>query len=405
MLISNYTERFFGFKEEYVTQQECNEERKEFIFSITLPQTPHQCPCCHNTTQRVKDYRTRIVRLGIQQDYRLIARYRQRRYYCPRCGKSFSEQNPFVGCYQRLSIRCKEILMQRFCDLLSYTQIAKDFGLSPTTVIRYFSAITYRKIQQLPVTLSIDEFKGNAAGQRYQVSITDPQSHSILDILPARNTEAMLRYFATFTHAQRQQVKFFVMDMSSQFRYVVETMFPNANIVADRYHVTRLVTWAVEAVRKREQRKLAAASRTLKQNKAVLLKQSHRLTEQDSIKLSEIFRISPDLKTAYKLKQYFYILYSQLGKENIQRALILWLEEVKNSGLPEFNSLLKSMSQWNDYIVNAFLLPYSNGFIEGCNNKIKVLKRISFGLRNFERFRVRILLLNAKRSYADKNSA
>ncbi|MCF0156258.1 MAG: ISL3 family transposase, partial [Veillonella sp.] len=229
--------------------------------------------------------------------------------------------------------------------------------------------------------------------------------HSILDILPARNTEAMLRYFATFTHAQRQQVKFFVMDMSSQFRYVVETMFPNANIVADRYHVTRLVTWAVEAVRKREQRKLAAASRTLKQNKAVLLKQSHRLTEQDSIKLSEIFRISPDLKTAYKLKQYFYILYSQLGKENIQRALILWLEEVKNSGLPEFNSLLKSMSQWNDYIVNAFLLPYSNGFIEGCNNKIKVLKRISFGLRNFERFRVRILLLNAKRSYAENNSA
>ena len=69
-----------------------------------------------------------------------------------------------------------------------------------------------------------------------------------------------------------------------------------------------------------------------------------------------------------------------------------------NSHLPEFSNFKVSFISWFSQIVNAFVVPYSNGFTEGCNNNIKVLKRISYGLRHFEYFRVRILLLGKKNS-------
>ena len=76
----------------------------------------------------------------------------------------------------------------------------------------------------------------------------------------------------------------------------------------------------------------------------------------------------------------------------------------RNSNLPEFGNFKVSFISWFPPIVNAFVLPYSNGFTEGCNNNIKVLKRISYGLRNFDRFRVRILLLSKKNSTSYLNS-
>ncbi len=81
---------------------------------------------------------------------------------------------------------------------------------------------------------------------------------------------------------------------------------------------------------------------------------------------------------------------------NISWALSAWIDLVKSADLPEMNSLVKSFTYWYEEIRSALIYPYSNGFTEGCNNKIKVLKRVSFGLRNFERFRNRILYINTR---------
>ena len=85
-------------------------------------------------------------------------------------------------------------------------------------------------------------------------------------------------------------------------------------------------------------------------------------------------------------------IFSTYGKQGIAAHLTHWLELVKASGLKEFNNFFTSFPAWMTQLTNAFLLPYSNGYTEGTNNKIKVLKRISYGLRHFGRFRVRILL-------------
>ena len=134
----------------------------------------------------------------------------------------------------------------------------------------------------------------------------------------------------------------------------------------------------------------------LKQNRRVLMKHPDHLTEAEHIKLCEILRISDDLGKAYALKLSFRKIFSTYGKQEIAAHLIHWLELVKASGLNEFNNFFTSFPAGMMQLTNAFLLPYSNGYTEGTNNKIKVLKRISYGLRHFGRFRVRILLLSKK---------
>ena len=280
---------------------------------------------------------------------------------------------------------------------LNYTTIARACHVSVTTVIRYCSLISISRPKELPTVLGIDEFRGHAAGQKYRVILTDPDSHHIIDVLPKKDTNALCRYFAAYSRKERQKVRFIVMDMSPQFRLVMETLFPHAHIVCDRYHVCRLVDWAVERVRKCEQKKLVRYSSMLKSNKRILMKHPRRLTDAELIKLEEILRISDDLRKAYKLKQEFIHIFERQGKERITHHLEWWLKSVKTAQLTEFRNFSTSFVSWKGQITNAFLLPFSNGYTEGCNNKIKVLKRISYGLRHFGRFRTRILLLSKKK--------
>ena len=134
------------------------------------------------------------------------------------------------------------------------------------------------------------------------------------------------------------------------------------------------------------------------------MKNPDTLTESEQVKLLEILRVSDDLRRAYGLRLGFRKIFKTYSIPNIERHIQLWLKLVENSHLPEFSNFKTSFISWFPQIVNAFVLPYSNGFTKGCNNNIKVLKRISYGLRHFGRFRVRILLLSKKNSTSYSNS-
>ena len=390
----DYIQPFFNIKGEFIT----NSYRKDdsLIYEVILPVTEHTCPCCGQTTKYIKDYRVRTINLGSIHGLYICAKYKQRRYSCPQCTHSFSEENPFIQRYKQLRMTTITEIFRLLHEGLNYTTIARACHVSVTTVIRYCSLISISRPKELPTVLGIDEFRGNAAGQKYQVILTDPDSHHIIDVLPKKDTNALCRYFASYSRKARQKVRFIVMDMSPQFRLVMETLFPQAHIVCDRYHVCRLVDWAVERVRKREQKKLVRYSAMLKSNKRILMKHPGRLTDAELIKLEEILRVSDDLRKAYKLKQEFIHIFERQGKERITHHLEWWLKSVKTAQLTEFRNFSTSFVSWKGQITNAFLLPFSNGYTEGCNNKIKVLKRISYGLRHFGRFRTRILLLSKK---------
>ena len=403
MSIVNYTEIIFKIKEEYIKHTRVNEDGSVH-FTLEIPVAEQVCPHCGANTRKSKGKRSRDVKFGAMQHHTVTATYLQRRYKCQECNHTFIEKNPFVSRYLRLSKSNLEYLFRQLGEKGSFTEMAKRSDVSVSTVIRYCSKLAIPKPAQLPTVLGIDEYKGNAEGQMYQVIITDLRNHSVVDILPKRETRALIQYFKTFSKEAREQVKYIVMDMCPLFKLVMQTMFSHAHIVADRYHVCRLVDWALERVRKREQKQIVTHSRMLKYNRRVLMKNPDTLTENERVKLLEILRISDDLRRAYGLRLGFRKIFKTYSIPNIERHIQLWLKIVESSHLPEFSNFTTSFISWFPQIVNAFVLPYSNGFTEGCNNNIKVLKRISYGLRHFERFRVRILLLSQKNSTSYLNS-
>ena len=123
--------------------------------------------------------------------------------------------------------------------------------------------------------------------------------------------------------------------------------------------------------------------------------QMEKLSDEEADKLALMFEIAPRLADAYRLKNEFLnVIRSESAKTGKQK-LIDWLAAVEVMDLPEFSDCTKAYRNWFREILNAMDVPWSNGFVEGCNNKTKVLKRVCFGMRNFSNFRKRILFCHA----------
>ena len=187
-------------------------------------------------------------------------------------------------------------------------------------------------------------------------------------------------------------MKYVVIDMNRYFKETAEICFPNAKIVIDRYHVVRQAIWALENVRKAEQKALSAAWRKFcKHSRRLLCKNKEKLKDEEREHLRIILGLSTRLEIAYDLKNDFLEFMRSPDSATAKERLALWLFHAENSHIPEFEACITAVRNWSEYILNSFDVPYSNGFTEGCNNKTKVLKRICFGVRSFPTFRNRIL--------------
>lgn len=386
MLNKDYTTELLNLEEVIVKKVENLEN--EVHIHIELPRKPHKCPCCGETTETVHDYRTQRVK-DIPLGRTTYLYLKKRRYVCRSCGKRFYENNPFLGKYRRMTTRLTAHIITLFQKLKPASEIAKDCNISSMTALRCFDCIDY-SLHSLPKVLSIDEFKGNAGGEKYQTIVTDAERKKVLDILPNRFERDLIQYFRSFSN--KSDVACFVIDMNQHFRNVAKVCFPNATIIADRFHVIRQVLWAMENVRKAEQKKLSTHFRKyFKRSKALLSKHPKKLTEDEMNRLALMFEIAPRLAKAYQLKNQFMAVMQSDNEAEGRKSLGEWLSQAELQELPEFAACITAYRNWFQEIVNSFTQHYSNGFTEGCNNKTKVLKRVCFGVRDFDRFRNRIL--------------
>ena len=386
MLMKDYTAKLLNLEDVIITNVE--EISGQLHVHIELPRKEHTCPCCGAVTDRVHDYRTQIIK-DIPMARDTFLHLRKRRYSCPHCGKRFAEENTFLPRYYRVTSRLVASVIREFRKVVPVKEIASKFNISVPTALRYFAPVSYC-CRKLPEVLSIDEFKGNAGGQKYQTILTNPKEKKVLDILPDRYESNLIRYFKGFL--DRDNVKYFVSDMNPHFREVARICFPKATIIADRYHVTRQAVWAMERVRVNEQKKLDDNLRKyFKRSRWLLNKAPEKLTEEDMLRLALMFEIAPRLADAYRIKNEFLDVMHSDSSAIGKQKLIQWLWSVEVMQLPEFEACTKACHNWFQEIMNALDAPWTNGFTEGCNNKIKVLKRVSFGLRNFNTFRKRIL--------------
>lgn len=385
--MSNNISNLLGLKDVIVNNVYEIDEVKHI--EVELPRKEHKCPRCSNLTNLIHDYRIQDIKDCSVFGKKTILRLRKRRYRCNICGKRFYEENSFLPRYYRMTRRMIADIISRFEETVSATHIARETNISVTTALRYFDLVEYH-CTELPEVLSMDEFKGNADGEKYQTIITDAKKHKIIDILPNRKEAYLINYFRSFRN--RKDVKYVVIDMNDHFRRVAKTCFPNAIIVVDRYHVTRQAGWALERVRKNEQKKLSDTWRKyFKRSRFILNKNESTLNSEDVYRLNLMLDISVPLAYAYNLKNEFVEMMQSSNSAEAKRLMGNWILKAENSGLDEFNMCTRALHNWSQYILNSFDCPYTNGYTEGCNNKTKVLKRVCYGVRNFKRFRNRIL--------------
>ena len=147
---------------------------------------------------------------------------------------------------------------------------------------------------------------------------------------------------------------------------ISKTFFKKADLVIDKYHWIRQVMWAFDSVRKDVQKKLGSEYRKyFKRSRKILFKRFNELSEYQKQKVMVML--------------------------SAKELLLEWMDYAKSSNFKRFQKCADTFYNWFSGIINSLNTPVTNGFTEGCNNKIKVLKRNAYGYKNFSRFRKRIL--------------
>ena len=364
---------------------------------VEMPIKPHSCPSCGNQTSIIHDYRSQTIKdIPIYfKPTNLI--YNKRRYHCNHCNKNFYEDNTIILKYHRKTLRLTEFIVNELRNLVSCSEIAKKANVSPNSICRLLSpfAVTNTK---LPKVLCIDEFKGNAGHYKYQVALIDGETHEVVDILECRRKHELCEYFKKFPKEQLDNVQYFVTDLWETYKDIAFTYFRKAKIVADHFHFARYACDAVNKLRIDVQKNLPKKERIyFKHSRKLLLSRACNLkTDEQKDELSYILiNYSENLRIAYREKEDLLDILHSKESSNIKISrLNNWVKRNLESDIAEIKEVAKTYQHWYVEIKNSLEVPYSNGATEGFNNKIKVLKRVSFGIRNFKHLKARILLLN-----------
>ncbi len=389
MLYADFTGKLLGLQGLNITNIE--ESDGKLLIYAEMERKAHNCICCGTATDTVHDYRAQHIK-----DIPAFGKYvgivlRKRRYRCPHCGRRFFEKIPFLPKYHRMTNRLSLFVIDKLRDERSFTSVSKEVNLSVSTVIRIFDAVSYPKAK-LSAALSIDEFKGNTWGEKYQCILTDPINKKVLDILPERYGHYLTSYFKGFSKEERDGVTYFVSDMWKTYADTADVWLTNATQIVDKYHWIRQAIWAFENVRKEEQKKLSPELRKyFKRSKTLLIKRFDTLKDEDKQAVQVMLYYSVNLSRAHWYKEQFLKILLSKDAETAKKSMCEWIENAENCDIPQFEKCAGTMRNWYKGIMNSFSTPITNGFTEGCNNKIKVLKRNAYGYRNFRRFRNRIL--------------
>ena len=196
---------------------------------------------------------------------------------------------------------------------------------------------------------------------------------------------------------EREKVRYVVIDLWKSYKDLAERYFPNAKIVADKFHYARYATEMVDTIRKEVQNKLGRKERKyFKHSRKLLLSRYENLKEdKQKEELNYILiNYSEKLRVAYIEKERLLDIIHMQEKERATKLLNEWVVRCSMSDIQELRNCAKTYANWIAEIRNSLAVPYSNGPMEGYNNKIKTLKRTAFGFRNFTNFKARILLMS-----------
>lgn len=355
------------------------------------------CPRCRAPSTKGHEYKDRCVR-----DLNLIGRrtfvhFTSRRFDCEQCGRPFTEELPSIGRHRRQTRRFELHIYQR-CLGTSRKKVAEQEWLDQSTVTdilkRWAKKTADAQIRPLVRVLGIDEIALKKHHKQFALVLSDLERRCVIAVLEDRRKETLKKWFDQLSPQGRQAICVVSIDMWEPFYLAVKAKLPHAIIVADRFHVMRQLNQRLTQMRRAIQAHADEATReVLKGSRWILVKNRDELTEKEAIKLAEVLAACPELRTLYLLKEEFRLIFEKVqDRDRAARFLQVWIYKAQRTGNKYLLKFVTTLLNWWEEILNYFVQRVTNGFVEGMNRAIRAIIRRACGFRNFDNFRLQVLV-------------
>lgn len=379
------------------------------ILNAKLSYKPNICPKCNTVHPKIESNgytKNSLIKIPNISDCASYLNLRKQRFICHECSRTFTVSTSIVDSKCSISKNTKHAIALKLSKTMSMKDIAIEYNVSPNTVSRVLTSYFIPKSNyksNLPKHLLFDEFKSvKEAKGAMSFLFVDATNNKIVDIIENRQLYFLTKYFKRYTKKARNKVKTIVIDMYSPYISLIKQMFPKAVIIFDKFHIVNNMTRALNKTRIELMKRDKVNYNKLKRYWKYLLKNENDLDNSTFIKqrcfnykmmtskqvVDYLLNLDKTLKATYEI-------YQELLK-SIRYKSIDKIKMIINGEHPNISQYMKTclntFKEYKGYIINSLCYEYTNGPIEGINNRIKVIKRVSYGYRSFINFKLRILL-------------
>jgi transposase len=351
------------------------------------------CPNCLKKLSEVKKKDIRIVRdlsiVGNVVQLHLVSR----QFHCKDCNRYVHEHFDFLDSSRTMTKRYEKYVYE-CCRNSGIKRVSIQENIVWDSVQIIFTRYAQKETQFLeqyqPTRIGIDEFAIKKGHKDYATVVVDLDKGYVLDVLNFRTKEELIGYFKAKGSDFCARIEVLSCDLWDGFIATAKAVFPNADIVADRFHFFKLLN----AVLDKERKKLRYEFKNEEEFKAIkwlLFKHWEELSEKQKRTLLRAFRKSNILRQLYFTKNELRNIFeTEFTKEQAQKMVAQWIEQAKGLKHNTLNSFINTFERYFENILNFFTHRITNGIVEGVNNVIKAIKRNGFGFRNFQNFKLKI---------------
>lgn len=379
----------------------------DFIITVTSTIEGTNCRKCGRKTTKFYGYGKEITLRHLPiLGHKVYIKIRPKRYQCRDCdGDPTTTQE--LSWHIRKSPHTKAYENYVLLELVNSTvwdvSVKEDIGYKSVEGVierRIRKKINWDDIDSLD-TIGIDEISLKKGRKDFVTVITgmNGDHKAVLGVLKGREKDMIKEFLLSIPKRLRLTVKSICTDMYDGYINAAKEIFKKDTIViADRFHVAKLYRKSLDDLRKREMRRLKKELpekeyKKLKGAMWALRKDELNLTVEEREILRVLFKYSPILKEAYELcDDLTYIFNQKISKAKAMREIETWMELVDFLGMDCFDTFLKTLNKYLNEITNYFINRQTSGFVEGLNNKIKVIKRRCYGILNINHLFQRIYL-------------
>jgi transposase len=350
------------------------------------------CPQCGTCCSRVKESRPRCLRDLPILEHPVMLWLHLRRFACPECRHRPWETSATFGERAKWTQRLYHQVRAECLRGCPGDELARRYGLSARTVFRWtFERSHGGRPRQLGRAIGIDEY-ARRKGHRYNTLIVDLDSGQPIATFKGRQAEDVIAWFTSRPQAERDRVEVVVLDMSKPFFAAIKAVFGDHVHVIDRFHVVQQAVSALDEVVRSVQKQLDhEEAKALKKLRKRWLKSADQLNVDELIARYEWRRRFPQLREMIDWVQDLRTWFDRKYEKPAREALVRLIERARQSVQEPLQRIAGMLTRWSEPIVRYIRNRYTNGLTEGFNNKIKLIQRMAYGLRNEHNRRKRIL--------------